>query len=138
MSGIETDNRKTRYKLDLFIGTTLSEARKQKKVSLKKIAQETKISSRYLQALEAETYDIFPAEVYLKGFLRTYAQYLGLDGNEMVHAYNRQHGQPEEDLASDTSSLPITIPKINTRLLIWSITAIIAFILILVLISRSN
>jgi cytoskeleton protein RodZ len=122
--------------LDLFIGITLSEARKQKKVSLKKIALETKISSRYLQALEAETYDIFPAEVYLKGFLRTYAQYLGLDGEEMVRAYNRQHNQLPENDANKPVSEPLTIPKINTRVLIWSITVLIAIILILILTLR--
>lgn len=122
--------------MDLFIGVTLSEARKQKKVSLKKIAQETKISSRYLQALEAETYDIFPAEVYLKGFLRSYAQYLGLDGEEMVRAYNRQHTQSPVSDTVNPDPEPLTIPKINTRLLIWSVTALIAIILILILISR--
>ncbi|MDD5259748.1 MAG: helix-turn-helix transcriptional regulator [bacterium] len=122
--------------MDLFIGTTLSEARKQKKVSLKKIAQEIKISSRYLQALEAETYDIFPAEVYLKGFLRSYAQYLGLDGEEMVRAYNRQHGQPTESSIGAANPTPVPLLKINARLLVWSITAIIAVILILILILR--
>lgn len=124
--------------MDLFIGTTLSEARKQKKVSLKKIAQETKISVRYLQALETETYDVFPAEVYLKGFLRNYAQYLGQDGDEMVRAYNRQRSQPAENIVSQTAPAPITIPKINTRLLVWSVTAITAIILLLILILRSK
>lgn len=124
--------------MDLFIGTTLSEARKQKKVSLKKIAQETKISARYLQALEMEVYDIFPAEVYLKGFLRTYARYLGLDGDEMVRVYNRQHSQPAENIVRQVAPAPVTIPKINTRLLVWSFTAIIAVILLLILILRAK
>ncbi len=115
--------------MDLFIGTTLSEARKQKKLSLKKIAQETKMSVRYLQALETEAYDIFPAEVYLKGFLRAYAQYLGQDGDEIVRAYNRQRNQPAEYVVSQAAPAPVTIPKINTRLLVWSITAIIVTIL---------
>ncbi|MDD5132129.1 MAG: helix-turn-helix transcriptional regulator [bacterium] len=122
--------------MDLFIGTTLSEARKQKKVSLKKIAQETKISSRYLQALETETYDIFPAEVYLKGFMRSYAQYLGLDADEIVRAYDRQHNQPVENVAKETATSSVTIPKINTRLVVWSITSFIAIILIFILILR--
>ncbi len=122
--------------MDLFIGTTLSEARKQKKLNLKKIALETKISFRYLQALEAENYDVFPAEVYLKGFLRTYAQYLGLDGDEMVRAYNRQHSQPADLITTASVPATIIIPKINTRLLVWSITAIIAIILVLILILR--
>ncbi len=119
--------------MDLFIGTTLSEARKQKKVSLKKIAQETKISVRYLQALEIETFDVFPAEVYLKGFLRNYAHYLGLDGDEMVRAYNLQRSQPAEYIASQADPASKIIPKINFRLLVWSTTAIISIILLLIL-----
>jgi len=125
--------------LDLFIGTTLSEARKQKKLSLKKIAQETKISIRYLQALETEVYDVFPAEVYLKGFLRAYAQYLGQDSDEMVRAYNRQRNQPAEQIiVAQDDTAPLTLPKINTRILVWSITAIIAAILLFILILRAR
>lgn len=122
--------------MDLFIGITLSEARKQKKVSLKKIAQETKISVRYLQSLEVEAYDIFPAEVYLKGFLRTYAQYLGLDGEEIVRAYNRQHNQPAPFVPDQPNISSALVPKVNTRLLVWSIAALVAIILLLIMILR--
>ncbi|MBI5554922.1 MAG: helix-turn-helix domain-containing protein [Elusimicrobia bacterium] len=124
--------------MDLFIGSTLSEARKQKKVSLKKIAQETRISVRYLQALEIDTFDVFPAEVYLKGFLRNYAQYLGLDGDEIVRAYNRQRSQPTSCVPDQSEISSALVPKVNIRLLVWSITAIIAIILLLILILRAR
>ena len=80
--------------MELFIGITLAEARKQKKLSLKKISQETNISIKYLQAMEEENFRIFPAEVYLKGFLRSYGKYLNLDTAQLLQAYEMQHGRP--------------------------------------------
>lgn len=124
--------------MDLFIGTTLAEARKQKKLSLKKISQETKISTRYLQALESEAYDNFPAEVYLKGFLRSYAQYLDLDGDEMVRAYNRQHSQPAASAPGQSEISSALVPTANIRLLAWSIAALVVIILLLTMILRAQ
>lgn len=78
--------------MGLFLGITLSEAREQQKIPLKKIAQDTKISLKYLRALEEEDFTVFPAEVYLKGFLKSYAQYLRLDYSELLKAYEQQYG----------------------------------------------
>ncbi len=74
-----------------MIGVTLQKKRREKKVSLKKASEDTKIRIKYLIALEEENYDIFPADVYLKGFLRNYADYLGLDGRELVQIYEEQY-----------------------------------------------
>ena len=60
------------------IGETLREAREQKGATVKQISQDINISKEYLSALEEETFDIFPAETYLLGFLRNYSEYLGL------------------------------------------------------------
>src|SRR5260221_10891193 len=48
----------------------------------------TKIRGKYLRALEEEQFDVLPAQTYIKGFLRTYAEYLGLDGQLYVDEYN--------------------------------------------------
>jgi len=48
----------------------------------------TKIRGKYLRALEEEQFDTLPAQTYVKGFLRTYAEYLGLDGQLYVDEYN--------------------------------------------------
>src|SRR5437763_1487956 len=48
----------------------------------------TKIRGKYLRALEDEQFELLPAETYVKGFLRTYAEYLGLDGQLYVDEYN--------------------------------------------------
>src|SRR5205823_8128494 len=56
----------------------------------------TKIRSRYLQALEEESFEALPAQTYVKGFLRTYADYLGLDGQLYVDEYNSRYGVGED------------------------------------------
>jgi len=74
-------------------------------VSLAEIADVTKISKSYLQALEEERFDVLPAPVFAKGFLREYAKYVGLDPDEVVNSYltARQDGEPEA-LAQEASS----------------------------------
>ena len=55
-----------------------------------------RIRDRYLQALEEERWELLPGDAYVKGFLRTYADYLGLDGNLYVEEYNSRFAQPDE------------------------------------------
>jgi cytoskeletal protein RodZ len=61
------------------IGATLRNARIQRGLSIEQAAQDTRISPRFLEALEAEQFDSLPAPVYVRGFLRSYANYLRLD-----------------------------------------------------------
>src|SRR5262245_66127638 len=70
------------------IGTSLREARLRQSLDFPEIEQVTKIRAKYLRALEDEQFDVLPAETYVKGFLRTYAEYLGLDGQLYVDEYN--------------------------------------------------
>jgi len=73
------------------IGKRLQEARRCKEISLHQVSKETKISKEYLEALEKEEYDIFPAKVYVVSFIRSYARYLELDAESLVHIYKREH-----------------------------------------------
>lgn len=68
-------------------GKRLTEARTRKGLEFDQIARETNIARRYLEALEAEDFGVFPGEPYLLGFLRNYADYLGLPSNEIITAY---------------------------------------------------
>lgn len=72
------------------IGSTLLEARKRKRLSLFDAAESTRIRVKYLSALEEERFDALPAEVYARGFLRTYAEYLGLNGDLFVSELNER------------------------------------------------
>ena len=67
-----------------YLGEKLKTARDAKGVTLTQAEEETKIRRRYLEALENEEYDIIPGVVYTKGFLKTYAAYLGLDIDEIM------------------------------------------------------
>ena len=63
----------------LGIGEQLVQARDERGLTLEDAERDTRISRRYLQALEQERFDIIPAPVYARGFLRSYSQYLGLE-----------------------------------------------------------
>ena len=78
------------------IGNSLREARRRQQLELDDVELATKIRARYLRALEEETFDVLPAQTYVKGFLRTYADYLGLDGQLYVDEYNSRYGVDEE------------------------------------------
>jgi len=70
------------------IGNSLREARVRRGVDFAQAELTTKIRGKYLRALEDEQFEMLPAETYVKGFLRTYAEYLGLDGQLYVDEYN--------------------------------------------------
>jgi cytoskeleton protein RodZ len=65
------------------IGRLLEHKRKEQGLSLEEVEQATKIRKRYLMALEREDYEVLPDAVYARGFLKTYANYLGLDGEAL-------------------------------------------------------
>ena len=79
------------------IGNSLREARVRQQLEFAEVEQATKIRARYLRALEEESFDALPAQTYVKGFLRTYADYLGLDGQLYVDEYNSRFGTGEDE-----------------------------------------
>ena len=70
------------------IGNSLREARERRSIDFNQAELATKIRVKYLRALEEERFDQLPSETYIKGFLRTYADYLGLDGQLYVDEYD--------------------------------------------------
>lgn len=78
------------------LGRILAETREARGVSLEDVERETRISRRYLLALEEEDFTAFPAQVQARGFLRVYSQYLGLDVAEMLALF-------PNDSADDTA-----------------------------------
>src|ERR1044072_9013489 len=75
------------------IGASLREPRMRSPIHIAEIEAQTKIRAKYLRALENEEWDLLPGPTYVKSFLRTYADELGLDGKRLVHEYNVQHGR---------------------------------------------
>jgi transcriptional regulator with XRE-family HTH domain len=75
------------------IGETLREARNRRKLGLSEVEAAIKIRVRYLQAIENEEWDALPGGAYTRGFIRTYAGYLGLDGERLAEDY-RSSAEP--------------------------------------------
>jgi hypothetical protein len=70
------------------IGNSLREARVRQGLEYPQIELATKIRAKYIRALEDEQFAVLPAQTYIKGFLRTYAEYLGLDGQLYVDEFS--------------------------------------------------
>ncbi len=80
------------------IGSSLRDARTRQGLDLLDLESETKIRAKYLRALEEERFEQLPGEAYTKGFLRTYAERLGLDGQLYVDEYNSRFSETAEPL----------------------------------------
>lgn len=82
-------------------GAWLRREREMREITLREISDATKISLRYLEALEEERFELLPAQVFARGFLRQYARYVGLDPDEAVNrllvAEEGEAGGEEED-----------------------------------------
>jgi cytoskeleton protein RodZ len=74
-------------------GALLRKAREQRGVSIKEMAAVTRISPRLINALENDDYDAFPAEVFVRGFLRNCGRELRMDDEALVAAYDQRNGK---------------------------------------------
>jgi cytoskeleton protein RodZ len=79
------------------IGNSLREARLRRHIDFVDAEHGTKIRGKYLRALEDERFELLPSHTYIKGFLRSYADYLGLDGQLYVDEYNSRFVIGEEE-----------------------------------------
>ena len=71
-------------------GDRLRQERESREIPLSRVAHETKIGRRYLEALEANEFEILPGGAFNKGYVRTYAQYLGIDPERWIGAYSTE------------------------------------------------
>ena len=79
------------------IGDSLRDARTRRGFSPADVHKAIRIRERYLTALEEERWDMLPGEAYTKGFLRTYSEYLGLNGQLYIDEYNARVARHEEE-----------------------------------------
>jgi cytoskeletal protein RodZ len=79
-------------------GATFRKARETAGLPLEKIAAETRISARFLQAIESESFELLPGGIFNRGFIRSYAEYLGLDPEQTVADYDRMSAKVQEPL----------------------------------------
>jgi cytoskeletal protein RodZ len=76
-----------------------------REINLRDIADRTKISLRYLEAMEADRFDLLPAPIFAKGFLREYARYVGLSPDEVVNHYLAVHQTEQVEQPGDATLL---------------------------------
>lgn len=94
---------------ELRIGNSLKEARRRAGLDIRTVEEQTKIRTRYLRALENEEWGVLPGHAYVKGFLRTYARLLELDGDALVDEYRRTVEGPQ------ASPVPLGEGVLETR-----------------------
>jgi hypothetical protein len=90
------------------LGASLRAARHKRGLELDVVQRELRIRRRYLEALETERFELLPGEVYARGFLREYAEFLGLDGSIYVEEYNARFAHHDEPaIAAHPTASPI-------------------------------
>jgi cytoskeleton protein RodZ len=90
------------------IGETLRDARTAAGIQLDDAERTIRIRIRYLDALENEEWDVLPGDAYVRGFLHTYADFLGLDGAELVDEYDRREAPVQAERPVD---MPFEAPR---------------------------
>ncbi len=110
------------------IGNSLREARLRQGLDFPELEQGTKIRGKYLRALEDEQFDVLPAQTYVKGFLRSYAEYLGLDGQLYVDEYNSRFvvGEEEPQSRPRRSVPPSRGVQVQSRVVLLTLLGIAA------------
>jgi len=93
------------------VGELLRSEREKKGLSVKDIEAAISIRVLYIDAIEEGNYDIVPGEVYLKGFIRNYANYLGLDGQKVIETYR----QAQMPIVTETSIDTPTVEEPKVR-----------------------
>ncbi len=113
------------------LGNLLRETRERKSLSLEQAEVDTRIRYKFLVALENEDYAALPAPAYVKGFLKTYAAYLGLDPQQVLALYNAVAGPAGN---TPLPTVPLVEVPMEGRRSLWPIItglAIVAGILLL-------
>jgi hypothetical protein len=123
------------------IGSSLREARLRQGLDFPEVEQRTKIRGKYLRALEDEEFDVLPAQTYVKGFLRNYAEYLGLDGQLYVDEFNSRYvvgGEDDHLPPRPRRSQVRRAPRIQSRILVLTLLGIAAVALIVIVAWRNG
>jgi cytoskeleton protein RodZ len=114
------------------IGNSLREARLRQGFELPRVEADTKIRAKYLKALEEEHFDVLPGDTYVKGFLRTYSEYLGLDGQLYVDEYNSRFAREEEPIVQQSSARRPRPRRMESNFVVVGLAGIVAVTILVV------
>lgn len=127
------------------LGEKLRQAREERDISISEVAEQTRISPLYIESIENDDYSPLPGGIFNKGFVKSFAKFVGVDEDEALQDYSRQlsqqnEGQPEGDpktyrpeVLTDDSSRSSLIPTlifaaIILGLMTWGILALVWYI----------
>ena len=120
------------------LGITFKNARESMGLTLEQIATETRIGTRFLEAIEAEKFNLLPGGIFSRGFVRSYAERLGLDPDKAVADFERLSNYREpsvmEGLRGSTEQPGVT----NRKLYPVAIGALLALIVIVYIATRES
>jgi cytoskeleton protein RodZ len=108
------------------IGNSLREARLRQGLEIPRIEAETKIRGKYLRALEEEQFEVLPGDTYVKGFLRTYADYLGLEGQLYLDEYNSRFTTAEETPVAQSTAPKRRSRPVESNFIVIALAGIVA------------
>lgn len=116
------------------IGDTLREARIRQDLTIKDAEDALKIRGKYLQALEQDDFEVLPGATFVRAFLRTYAEYLGLDADVLVAEYSGAHGTAgDASHAIQQNAVPRPRTRSPRRQPNYAVVAVVTIIVIAVL-----
>ncbi len=115
------------------IGETLREARMRRRIDMTEVEAATKIRGKYLRALENEEWDLLPGPTFVKSFLRTYAEYLGLDARLLVEEYRQRYERPSTQDLTPFSARRTPARRRRARLAAFGPIAVIGGLVVVLL-----
>ena len=115
-------------------GETLKRERELRQISLREISEATKINLRYLDALERDDFRHLPGGVFNKGFVRAYAQFVGIDPETMVTAYLEEEGRQQARAArAGGATAPVAEaprPAVPLSVRLWFAALVVVLVLV--------
>ncbi len=119
---------------ELTVGQYLRRERERKNISLESVAKVTRIIIQNLEALERDEFQSFPAPIFARGFLRTYAAYLGIDPQEVLTRFEDQmkvQSTPEkmEEFPPSKAALPLTKYLLILGIIVVGVGVLFSFFL---------
>jgi hypothetical protein len=123
------------------VGSALRKARERRRITLDAASRDTKLHIDQLRALESEDFDALMGDVYVRGSLRTYAQYLGLSADKVIGAYAEHADEPEPPppparLGRVERAMAATRIRDNQRLMVFLAGTVLVIAVVFGLVSR--
>lgn len=87
--------------MSLTLGEKLRQAREERGISITEVAEQTRISPHYLEFIENDDYRTLPGGIFNKGFVKSYAKYVGIDEQEALQDYSRLIASQNSDVAEE-------------------------------------